>query len=110
MDEVYENVRKKLPTISKATVYRNLKYLADIGSIKEVLIKGVIRYESNVEPHHHAICWNCGKIIDFESRELTTFALNMAEQLQNFVLRSASTNFYGTCAPCMETENKEVEE
>ncbi len=107
MDEVFETVKKKLPTISKATVYRNLKYLAGIGTLREVLIHGVIRYESNIEPHHHAICVGCGKIIDFVSDELTRFSLETASRLEDFELHTATTNFYGTCTRCKEIEFRE---
>lgn len=40
VDDVYEGVRQKLTRISKATVYNNLKFLAEKGLIKEVNVKG----------------------------------------------------------------------
>ena len=65
VDDVYEVVKKKLTRISKATVYQNLKFLTEKGLIQEVNIKGVSRYEPNIDPHHHMICIKCVKIIDF---------------------------------------------
>ena len=59
VEEVFEGVRKKLTRISKATVYQNLKFLAERGLIQEVNIKGVSRFESNLEPHHQIICRRC---------------------------------------------------
>jgi len=100
VEEVYEGVRKKLTRISKATVYQNLKILAEKGLIKEVNIKGVARFEPNLSPHHHIICRNCGKIIDFESKELTDFSLKLAKSLKDFSIDRTDTSFYGLCKKC----------
>ena len=100
VEDVYESVRKKLTRISKATVYQNLRFLAENGMIKEVNIKGVARFEPNLLPHHHIICRNCGKIIDFESKELTEFSLKLAKNLKDFKIDTTDTSFYGLCKKC----------
>lgn len=102
VDDVYEGVRQKLTRISKATVYNNLKFLAEKNLIKEVNIKGVSRFESNLIPHHHTICTRCGKITDYESEELSNYAMMMAKKIDDFRIESADTNFYGICKKCME--------
>lgn len=99
-DEVFNAVRKKLTRISKATVYQNLKFLAEKGIIQEVNIKGVSRFEPNLEAHHHLICKNCGKIMDFDSKELTEFALKLSEKVKDMRIESTNTNFYGICKKC----------
>jgi len=102
VDEVYEAVRRKLPAISRATVYRNLKQLADQGLIQEVLIKGVIRYEPNTEPHHHVVCMKCGKIMDFMSEQLTDYSLSLGREFEDFRIETTTTNFFGVCSICSE--------
>jgi Fe2+ or Zn2+ uptake regulation protein len=97
VEEIYEKVKQKLPRITKATVYKNLKVLVDNGLIKEVNIKGVSRFEPKMEPHHHIICKTCGKIIDFESKELTDYALKMIEGEKEIVIDRAETTFFGNC-------------
>lgn len=104
VDDVYEGVRKKLTRISKATVYNNLKFLSEKGLIKEVNVKGVSRFEANLEPHHHTICIECGEITDYESEELSEYAMKIAETIKDFKIESADTNFYGICKKCMEME------
>jgi Fe2+ or Zn2+ uptake regulation protein len=99
---VYEGVRKKLTRISKATVYSNLRFLAEKGLIKEVNIKGVSRFEANLVPHHHIICIGCGKISDYESEELTGYSLKIASDIEDFQVETTDTNFYGFCKECME--------
>jgi len=100
VEEVFEALRKKLARISKATVYRNLKFLAEKGLIQEVNVKGVSRFEPNLNPHHHAICRNCGKIMDFESKELTEYSLEIAKRVKEMDIKASSTNFYGICREC----------
>ena len=102
VDDVYEGVRQKLTRISKATVYSNLKFLAEKNLIKEVNIKGVSRFESNLIPHHHTICTRCGQITDYESEELSDYAMKIAKKIDDFRIESADTNFYGICKKCME--------
>ncbi|MDK2826392.1 Fur family transcriptional regulator, ferric uptake regulator [Methanolobus vulcani] len=104
VDDVYEGVRQKLTRISKATVYNNLKFLAEKGLIKEVNVKGVSRFEANLVPHHHTICLECGEITDYQSEELSDYAMKIAEQIDDFRIESADTNFYGICKKCMEME------
>jgi Fur family ferric uptake transcriptional regulator len=100
VEEVYDGVRKKLSRISKATVYQNLKFLAEKGLIKEVNIKGVSRFEPNTKAHHHIICKKCGKIIDFQSEELTDYAMQVAQKIREAKIESADTHFYGICRNC----------
>lgn len=100
VDEVYEVVKKKLTRISKATVYKNLKYLTEQELIREVNVKGVSRFEYNKGAHHHIICKNCSKIIDFESEKLIKYSLNIIGKVENFKIDSTSTNFYGYCKNC----------
>lgn len=97
VEEIYEEVKQKLPRITKATVYKNLKVLVDNGLIKEVNIKGVSRFEPNMEPHHHIICKTCGKIIDFKSKELTDYALKMIQDQKEIIIDRAETTFFGNC-------------
>jgi Fur family ferric uptake transcriptional regulator len=102
VDEVYDGVRKKLTRISKATVYKNLKFLSQKGLLEEVNVKGVTRFEANFAPHHHLICKKCGKMDDFQSEELFDYSMKIAEDIQGFSIDSMSTNFYGICKQCKE--------
>ena len=100
VEQVYGGVKKKLTRISKATVYQNLKFLTKKGLIQEVNIRGLSRFEPNIEPHHHIICKKCGKIIDFESKELTDYSLKIAKKLKDVYINATNTNFYGICKKC----------
>ncbi|MBU0761512.1 MAG: transcriptional repressor [Candidatus Altiarchaeota archaeon] len=100
VDEVYTAVKIKLPRISKATVYQNLKVLAEKGYIKEVNIKGASRFEPILDEHHHIICRECGKIIDYESKALTEYSMTLAKNMKDMDIEFTNTNFYGKCKKC----------
>ncbi|MGF1461254.1 MAG: Fur family transcriptional regulator [Leptolyngbyaceae cyanobacterium] len=53
------------PVSSQATVYNSLQALREVGLVREVLLEeGVLRYDANVDPHHHFRCRQCGQIED----------------------------------------------
>ncbi len=66
-DELYSIIKKRLPRISLATVYRNLDILADNGHIQRIELGGrQRRFDGNPMPHYHIRCNVCGKIADVE--------------------------------------------
>lgn len=67
---VYGRLRKRMPTISLDTVYRNLRTLEEEGLLSIVgMSHERIRFDANLEPHHHFTCMKCGKIRDFQSEQ-----------------------------------------
>ena len=65
---VYKRVRKRIPTMSLDTVYRNLRLLEKIGLISIVgKSRERLRFDADLEPHHHFTCVKCWKICDFRS-------------------------------------------
>jgi Fur family ferric uptake transcriptional regulator len=62
-DEIYEQVRKRLPRISLGTVYRNLEILAELGAIQKLELSGSIkRFDGNPNRHYHIRCMRCGRV------------------------------------------------
>lgn len=65
--EVFEVVKKKLPQISLATVYRNLDSMAKKGLIKEMRIKpDRFNYDGIGIKHHHFQCTTCRMVFNIE--------------------------------------------
>ena len=80
---VYENVRHQMPDISLATVYRNLALFKDQGLIVSLgTVKGVERFDGNIQPHVHFICTECGAILDLPE-------ISVPEELNSAVSRSS---------------------
>jgi Fur family ferric uptake transcriptional regulator len=62
-DEIYDEVRKRLPRISLGTVYRNLEILAELGEIQKLEMAGSIkRFDGNPQKHYHIRCLRCGRL------------------------------------------------
>src|SRR5436305_181943 len=64
---IYGSVRKKIPSISLATVYKNLRTFLESGMLREVSMHhGSLRVEPNESEHYHLVCTRCRHITDLE--------------------------------------------
>ncbi|MBN1511993.1 MAG: transcriptional repressor [Phycisphaerae bacterium] len=64
-DRIYEMVRRRLPRVSLATVYRNLEWLAEAGVIQKYESAGSQRrFDGNPSTHDHIRCVECGRLDD----------------------------------------------
>jgi Fur family peroxide stress response transcriptional regulator len=97
-DDILIRVRKKLPSISLATVYNCLETLVDCGLVRQVnLDRASTRFCPNLAPHAHFKCIETGKIfdlsIDEESFNSLQSILPQGFKAQNFELSfSGSVN------------------
>jgi Fur family peroxide stress response transcriptional regulator len=69
VDELYEEIRKEFPTISLATVYKNLNTLRQMGIVIEINTNSKPRLDIYMHPHAHIVCKNCGAIEDIDFAE-----------------------------------------
>ena len=100
-DELYGRVRKSLPSISPATVYRNVQTLVRAGVIS-VLARagGAVRYDPNPEDHHHFVCSRCGRLVDVYLSSLE-YSLNQRRSpLEGAQIQSCQVQLHGLCARC----------
>ena len=64
--EIFALAKMQMPTISRATVYNNLKTLENMGLIRRITGDDAFdRYDSAFVPHGHMVCTECGKMWDF---------------------------------------------
>lgn len=98
-DQIYERVRKKLPTISLGTVYRNLQKLVAEKRL-QVLMRGRSQhFDPLVEGHQHFICESCDRVYDVVlegQREIKPAKLPH----EGFKVTSHQLSFYGICKHC----------
>lgn len=64
LEDVFKSVKKKLATISKATVYKNINKFAEIGLLQIIKSDGIMRIDPNTHAHHHLINEGTGEIQD----------------------------------------------
>ena len=106
VDEIYETVRQSHPTLSLATVYKNIVTMVEKGVLVEVPIVGhKSKYEIRKEEHIHLVCRSCGAVIDRPFDEELLTGTDAVAHRSAFVLEGRQINLYGLCADCREGES-----
>ncbi len=92
-------LKKDLPSIGIATVYRTVQLLARLGLLSESRIGGgAARYEvADAHHHDHLTCNQCGQIFEFENDQIERLQSLVAKQL-GFKLADHRMELYGDCA------------
>ncbi len=94
-EEVYLNARKKLPRISKGTVYRILNNLKEKGEIQELPCE-TRHYDGCLSPHAHFFCERCGGIFDvFEKIKIGEIKKTKVGRVKKYQVL-----IYGICKKC----------
>ena len=69
-EEIFTLAKERLPGISRATVYNNLKALESVQLIRRITGDGLSdRYDNSYIPHGHLLCEECGKVRDFDLKD-----------------------------------------
>ncbi len=102
---IYEKVQQDHPNIGLATIYRNLGILAKLKLICELHAGGNCRsYTISVpEHHHHLICSNCSKVIDFTGYDLGKLEQRLSQET-GFEIEDHLLEFIGLCHACQQKE------
>jgi len=101
-------IKKRFPSIGKATLYRTMKLLCDAGIAKACEFgEGFLRYEAlHPEEHHdHLICTSCGKIVEFEEKAIEALQEAVAKRFK-FEIVSHRLDIFGLCDKCRKLKNK----
>lgn len=98
--EVFEQARQLLPGISFATVYNSLRYLKNERLIGEVRFGAdCTRYDRMLKRHDHAICNDCGKLVDIEL-SIPDGLIKEAAKRSKFEAGSIELTLRGLCPEC----------
>jgi Fur family transcriptional regulator, peroxide stress response regulator len=105
-EQIHRAVRRRLPRLSLATVYKNLESLRGIGAVSDVnSLHEHGRYEAALpgtgagQPHHHLVCVRCKRVLDLYDRRFDSFRFGAAEA-QGFEVRSVRVQVEGLCPRC----------
>jgi len=99
-EDIYARVRKKVPSISLATVYKNIRTFLDCGMLQEVsLHHGSLRVETNYHPHHHLVCVSCKSITDLDAAHLGPLRFRQALP-HGFQVKRVAVDVLGVCGTC----------
>jgi Fur family ferric uptake transcriptional regulator len=101
-NEVLAQGRHIYPRLSRATVYRTLDLLTDLGLIRPIYLHDTSqRYVTAQGGHHHLVCTDCGVAFEFEQCEADRLAEMLARQFR-FEIHSHLLEFYGLCHTCKQ--------
>jgi Fe2+ or Zn2+ uptake regulation protein len=97
-EALYSEASAQMPGISLRTVYQTLTDLASMGELRLIDVgAGAVRFDPNVDEHHHVVCQGCGNVRDVYVAG--SQALHI-EGLDGFSVDSTSILFHGSCASC----------
>lgn len=98
---IYEHVRRRMPTISRGTVYRNLSKLEREAQVRSFrLADGPLLYDGVVEDHDHFVCERCGTIRDLKAPN----PRRRRDLRENgYVVSRQTVTYYGLCPGCSAT-------
>lgn len=102
-EEIYEAIITEHPSMSRATVYRNLKLLSKIGDIRKIEISGgADRFDPLCHDHYHVKCEKCGRVFDVAMEYISGL-----ERIYGMTADLFSTDtiylFRGVCPNCQES-------
>ncbi|MCX6663785.1 MAG: Fur family transcriptional regulator [Euryarchaeota archaeon] len=101
VEEIYSELKKKHPSLSRTTVYNSLEILKKNKIVQSLTISGSeLRYDIEESLHHHFLCKKCGAILDISitcpNMDRTLDGGHRVEEVQGY--------FKGICKNCQTTE------
>jgi len=99
IDDLYKKLLSKFPSVSLATIYKNINAMVEKVFLSEVKIpnsKSV--YELIKTEHAHLVCSSCGHIEDIMLD--ATSVLEEASKLSSFKIDTTSIVLSGLCPHC----------
>ncbi len=99
-EAVYERVRKSIPSISLATVYKNIRSFEDAGLLRQVnLLHESVRLDANLDNHHHLVCVQCKSVTDIPEDAIAPVRMN-GHAPGKFRIQRYNVEVLGLCAHC----------
>lgn len=101
-----QELTSQLSRVGRATVFRTIKLLVDIGAVcKVVMDDGSVRYRlSRPAHHHHLVCVRCGAAQDFAPCD-TEEIVRKLEGFTGYRVMSHRMELYGLCQSCQGPSN-----
>ena len=101
--ELDDELRRRKPAVARASVYRALEQLEELGLVRRIEVcRGTAGYE-RVDPaghhHHHAICRDCGRMVPFEDSSLEVAIHRLSESI-DFEVAEHDVVLKGRCEKC----------
>jgi len=103
-DAIYESLLKKMPTMSRTTIYNTLNLFLEKGLIAPIMITGTeVRYEISTNQHHHFLCLQCNRIYDVDVQ----CPLFESKEVDGHKIQEIHGYFKGICRNCLKQIERE---
>lgn len=102
-EKLMEVIKEENPdsNIGIATVYRNLRKLADAGMIKKIEgLEDAEHFDHNTHTHYHFICNKCKKVFDIDA-DVAEEIIEKTSQKTGFTITEYDIVFKGICKNCI---------
>ena len=104
IDDVYQALSNKVPTLSRTTVYNTLRMLSENQAAQMITIdEHRVCYDGNVESHVPFYCKKCGKIIDLFGEQAPK--LEGEKTVEGNIIQEEQLYYKGICAKCAKKLN-----
>jgi Fur family transcriptional regulator, ferric uptake regulator len=105
--QIFDQIRLRLPAVNRSTVYRSLERLANQGKISVSDIgTGSLVYEMVGEGrHHHLVCQECQQIIEISDEDVSALFAKV-EKSSHFEILTNHLILYGICPGCQSNSDK----
>jgi Fur family transcriptional regulator, peroxide stress response regulator len=98
--KIYNEVKKVYPTVSLATIYKTVQILKEAGLIQELnLEKDQARFDPNMKPHAHLVCFQCKSINDCTDPMISEIVDRMSSEA-DFSAGEWNFDIFGICSNC----------
>ena len=106
-EQIYAAVKRRIPSVSLATIYKNLRLFVDSGLLREVSPHATtLRVDGNLESHHHLVCIRCKSVQDIAG-DFVDFKRLARQVPGGFDLKQPLVEVFGLCPRCSTKNLKE---
>ena len=103
VEDIYEQIRVDFPTMSLATVYRNIVLIKSLNEVLELgFPDGSNRYDGKRPyPHTHVICMKCKQVMDADDLDITALKQEIIRNT-GYRIDNHRIDFFGVCPNCQK--------
>ena len=106
-EQIYAVVKRRIPSVSLATIYNNLRLFVEKGLLREVSPHAsTLRVDGNLESHHHLVCTRCKSVQDiagdFVIGNIIDFKQLARQAPGGFDLTEPLIEVFGLCRRCSD--------
>lgn len=107
---IHDRVCQEYPGIGRVTIYRTLDLLTELGLLCRVHVGGNSQnylMRRPTEHHHHLVCSDCGRVVDFTECNLTELEQRLAQET-GFKIEGHLLELHGRCRDCQNVSPVQV--